>query len=379
MKSQKQITEHAVSMQQLDQFVTQFRQMDSRLRALEMRPDPASALDVLSAPVTGSLLTKWVDTYHATPPYGTNVSLPASGMFVYGYLLGGGGGGGSGVSGPNATAKSGGSGGGGGDAFVFIIPIWNIRDLVLTITAGAGGPGGAAVNAGAAGSNTPGLPGTDGGYTAVSWSDSRGSPRAFYAGGGKGGIGGTITSAVKAGGQGGGLHFTWYNYILGMFAADADHHGAGGQGAAGGDAAPTLDGYHGEWGGGGGGASIGDNVQAGHGGHSTFGAGGGGAGEGFDNSGNQGTYGDGGDGSGSIGSSSDGGDGHDNYEDDPGWYTGGGGGAGGGAANGGPGTAGGDGGLYGGGGGGGGAVQTGTQTSGKGGDGADGIAIIFVV
>ena len=264
---------------------------------------------------------------------------PLNAKQVFVYLVGAGGGGGSGQRGPANYGLDAGGGGGGGARSSSSWP-GAVLGAHETVTIGAGGAGGASTGT----DNTAGNTGVNGESTIFgSW---------LKAGGGSGGWGG------------------------GVWDPGEESHALGGPGGGGM-----------ENGGNGGtnGVGIGSAVGNGNG----LAAGGGGAGGTITGIGTVGQPQFGGEGGLARGAALAGGiagtSGAAPTAGDPGESTvvneaggGGGGGGGGSRASGGAAAAGGNGGNYGGGGGGGGAAVNG-QLSGKGGDGAPGIAIVVSI
>jgi hypothetical protein len=288
-------------------------------------------------PIGGSADTADVQIFTTAGTHDWVKPLNAKQVFVY--LVGGGGGGGSGQRGSATYGLDAGGGGGGGARSSSSWP-GTLLQPTESVTIGAGGTGGAATGT----DNTVGNGGTDGAAT-------------------------TFGSWLRAGGGGGG----WGGGVPDQGGETRSHGGLSGGGM--------------ENGGGGGANAIGMGNVAGNGGG--LAAGGGGAGGTITGVGTVGQPQFGGQGGLARGEALNGGpagtSGASPTDGTPGESAvvneaagGGGGGGGGSRASGGAAAAGATGGSYGGGGGGGGASING-QLSGKGGDGAPGIAIIVSV
>ncbi|RME29313.1 MAG: hypothetical protein D6800_02800, partial [Candidatus Zixiibacteriota bacterium] len=107
-------------------------------------------------------------------------------------MWGAGGGGGSGRRGAAGSYRSGGGGGGGGAYFKTFRRFADLPSS-LTVTIGAGGPGGSSVSS----NDTDGNIGSNGGNTTVSGTDVYASAR-----GGSGGLGGSTSSVIGGAGAG---------------------------------------------------------------------------------------------------------------------------------------------------------------------------------
>jgi hypothetical protein len=289
-------------------------------------------------PIGGSADTADVQIF--TTPGTHDWVKPLNAKQVFVYLVGGGGGGGSGQRGVVTYYGADGGGGGGGGARSSSSWPGAVLQAIETVTVGAGGTGGAATGT----DNAVGNIGVNGGSTTFgSW---------LRAGGGSGGFGGGMfivdgdTNYYSLGGGGGG---GMENGGGGANATDAGSAGNGNGLAAGGGGAGGLI------------SATGSVVQPKFGGQGGLARGAGLSGGAAGTSGAAPTAGTAGE-SAVLNEAS----------------GGGGGGGGGSRASGGAAAAGADGGNYGGGGAGGGASAN-SQLSGKGGDGAPGIAIVVSI
>lgn len=124
-------------------------------------------------------------------------------------ITGGGGGGAGGISGPSNVYGQdvGGGGGGGGASLMFSIPTSSIVGTALTVSVGAAGTGGN----GSPGASTSATAGSNGGRTTVTWNSLEGT-QSVFANGGTGGSIGVYNSSGGAGGPGGTLS-SMNNYI----------------------------------------------------------------------------------------------------------------------------------------------------------------------